>query len=70
MYPSSCSEIFGSCWWAWAAQSGVGPSPCVSVDGGWGSEAYWEQDLGAANAHYWLQRPAGPPLRAAGSAAE
>lgn len=50
--------------------SGVGPSPCVSVEGGSGSEADWEQALAVGDARYWLPRPAGPPPRAAGSAAE
>lgn len=46
--------------------SGTGPSPCVTVEGGWGSE----QALTVGGVHYWLQRPVGPPPRAAGSAAE
>lgn len=48
----------------------MGPSPCVSVEGGWGSEADWEQALAVGDAHYGPLRPAGPPPRAAGSAAE
>lgn len=42
----------------------MGPSPWVSVEGG------WEQDLAVGDARYWLQQHAGPPPRAAGSAAE
>lgn len=44
--------------------SGLGPSPCASVERG------WEQVLAVGDVHYWPQRPAGPPPRAAGSAAE
>lgn len=66
----SAAVAFRRLWWERADLSGVGPSPCVSVEGGWVSEADWEQALAVGDTQYWLLRPAGPPPRAAGSAAE